>query len=119
MCARVCGGMNWALSRECVRGEWVICVQGRDMCSGTWVYVLKVWYMVRDVGICAQSVVYGQGRGYMCSKCGMWSGTWVYVLKGVVCGQGRGYVCKGVVCVQGCGDYVFKSARCVQGCVVA
>jgi hypothetical protein len=71
MCARVwicvqgCGGMNWALSRECVLGAWVICVQECDMCSRAWV-------------ICVQ------GRD-MCS------GAWVIMCSGawVICVQGR------------------------------
>jgi hypothetical protein len=49
----------------------VVCAQGRG-------YMLKVWYVLKGVGICAQSVMCAQGRGY--------------VFRGVVCVQGRGYM---------------------------
>jgi hypothetical protein len=45
-------------------------VQGRDVCSKKWVYVLK-------------AVMCAQGKGYMCSR------MWVYVLKERgICAQG-------------------------------
>jgi hypothetical protein len=73
-------------------------------------WVLKVWYVVRDVGICAQSVVYGQGRGYMCSR--VW-----YVFKGVVtmCSKVRDVVRDVGICAQGCG-MCSRAWICVQGC---